>query len=44
MLDALFNKEVLLCEAGVGIGKTLAYLVACVLWQQQRPRHWSSRS
>ena len=37
MLDALFNKEVLLCEAGVGIGKTLAYLVACVLWQQQRP-------
>lgn len=37
MLDALFNKEVLLCEAGVGIGKTLAYLVACILWQMHRP-------
>ena len=31
------TKKFLLCEAGVGIGKTLAYLVACVLWQQQRP-------
>ena len=26
-----------MCEAGVGIGKTLAYLVACVLWQMNRP-------
>ena len=27
-----------LCDAGVGLGKTYAYLVACVLWQLQRPR------
>ena len=33
----LYNKEISMCEAGVGIGKTLAYLVACVLWQMNRP-------
>jgi len=38
MLDALFGREVALCDAGVGLGKTYAYLVACVLWQLQRPR------
>ena len=38
MLDALYNKEVALCDAGVGLGKTYAYLVACLLWQCQRPR------
>lgn len=38
MLDALHNKEVALCDAGVGLGKTYAYLVACLLWQSQRPR------
>ena len=38
MLDALYNKEVALCDAGVGLGKTYAYLVACLLWQRQRPR------
>ena len=38
MLDALYNKEVALCDAGVGLGKTYAYLVACLLWQSQRPR------
>ena len=38
MLDALYNKEVALCDAGVGLGKTYAYLVACILWQLQRPR------
>ncbi len=38
MLDALYNKEVTLCDAGVGLGKTYAYLVACLLWQGQRPR------
>ena len=38
MLDALYNKEVALCDAGVGLGKTYAYLVACLLWQNQRPR------
>ena len=37
VLDTLYNKEISLCEAGVGIGKTLAYLVACVLWQMNRP-------
>lgn len=37
ILDSLYNKEISLCEAGVGIGKTLAYLVACVLWQTNRP-------
>lgn len=37
ILDTLYNKEISLCEAGVGTGKTLAYLVACVLWQMNRP-------
>ena len=37
ILDTLYNKEISLCEAGVGIGKTLAYLVACILWQMHRP-------
>jgi len=37
ILDTLYNKEISMCEAGVGIGKTLAYLVACVLWQMNRP-------
>lgn len=38
MLDTLFDRDVALCDAGVGLGKTYAYLVACVLWQLQRPR------
>lgn len=38
MLDTLFGRDVALCDAGVGLGKTYAYLVACVLWQLQRPR------
>ena len=33
----LYNKEISLCEAGVGTGKTLAYLVGCILWQMHRP-------
>lgn len=37
VLDTLYNKEISLCEAGVGIGKTLAYLVACILWQMHCP-------
>ena len=37
VLDTLYNKEISLCDAGVGIGKTLAYLVACILWQMHRP-------
>ncbi len=31
MLDTLLEGEIALCDAGVGIGKTYAYLVACVL-------------
>ena len=38
MLDALFGRDVALCDAGVGLGKTYAYLVAGVLWQLQKPR------
>lgn len=37
MLDALFGRDVALCDAGVGLGKTYAYLVACILWQLQKP-------
>lgn len=31
MLDCLFAGNIALCDAGVGIGKTYAYLVACIL-------------
>lgn len=31
MLDTLLGERIVLCDAGVGIGKTYAYLVACVL-------------
>ena len=37
VLDTLYNKEISLCEAGVGTGKTLAYLVGCILWHMHRP-------
>ncbi len=37
MLDAMFSDKVALCDAGVGIGKTHAYLVAGLLWQKYRP-------
>lgn len=37
MLDALFGRETALCDAGVGLGKTYAYLAAAVLWQNQKP-------
>ena len=37
MLDALFTNKIALSDAGVGIGKTHAYIVACVLWQRYRP-------
>ena len=26
-----------MCDAGVGLGKTYAYLVACLLWQRAAP-------
>lgn len=31
MLDSLLHNTIALCEAGVGIGKTYAYLIACIL-------------
>lgn len=31
MLDSLLGNTISLCDAGVGIGKTYAYLVACIL-------------
>lgn len=34
MLDALFQNKIALCDAGVGIGKTHAYLTACILWRK----------
>lgn len=34
MLDTLWGKQIALCDAGVGIGKTYAYLAACILWQK----------
>ena len=39
MLDTLFEGKIALCDAGVGIGKTHAYLTACLLWQRFRPVH-----
>ena len=37
MIDAMFLGRIPLCDAGVGIGKTHAYLVARLLWQKHRP-------
>lgn len=34
MLDAMFHKQIALCDAGVGIGKTYAYLAACVIMRK----------
>lgn len=34
MLDALLNRKIALCDAGVGIGKTYAYLSACIIMQK----------
>ena len=36
MLDTLFGRGAALCDAGVGLGKTYAYLVSAILWMQQR--------
>ena len=30
MLDTLLKNNIALCDAGVGIGKTYAYLTACI--------------
>ena len=37
MLDALLQNKIALCDAGVGIGKTYAYLTACVLLKKFTP-------
>lgn len=37
MINAMFLGRVALCDAGVGIGKTHAYLVAGLLWQKYCP-------
>ena len=34
MLDTLLEGKIALCDAGVGIGKTYAYLVACILMRR----------
>lgn len=34
MLDTLLGERIALCDAGVGIGKTYAYLIACVLMRK----------
>ena len=34
MLNALMDGKIALCDAGVGIGKTYAYLVACILMRR----------
>lgn len=34
MLDSLLYGKIALCDAGVGIGKTYAYLVACILMRK----------
>lgn len=36
MLDAMLDSKIALCEAGTGIGKTYAYLVACFVLTQCR--------
>lgn len=34
MLDSLLHGKIALCDAGVGIGKTYAYLIACVMMRK----------
>lgn len=37
MLDALLKNNIALCDAGVGIGKTYAYLTGCILLRKNTP-------
>ena len=37
MLDTLLKNNIALCDAGVGIGKTYAYLTACILLKKFYP-------
>lgn len=43
MLDTLLQNHIALCDAGVGIGKTYAYLTACILLKKFAP-HGSAGS
>ena len=43
MLDALLEKKIALCDAGVGIGKTYAYLAASILAQRYAAA-WGSKN
>ena len=38
MLDTMLNGSIALCDAGTGIGKTYAYLVAGVVFRRYRSR------
>lgn len=40
MLDALLKNNIALCDAGVGIGKTYAYLTGCILLRKNAPHRW----
>ena len=40
MLDTMLQNHISLCDAGVGIGKTYAYLTACVMMQKFYPKGW----
>lgn len=39
MLDAIMKNEITLCDAGVGIGKTYAYLISCILMRKYSVLH-----
>ncbi|HIX13730.1 MAG TPA: ATP-dependent DNA helicase [Candidatus Anaerofilum faecale] len=43
MLDSFLEGSIALCDAGVGIGKTYAYLVACILFQNYMQEHRKNR-
>lgn len=43
MLDGLLQGKITLCDAGVGIGKTYAYLTACIVFRKYAAAAGSSR-
>lgn len=44
MLDTLLKNNIALCDAGVGIGKTYAYLTACIILKKFYPQAGRSGS
>lgn len=44
MLDTLWDDRIILCDAGVGIGKTYAYLVACIMLRKYKIQRISYHS